>query len=63
MGEGGNMANEISCVFYGADQGYHISLNGEQVHFAKDSYECDMFIAELKGRLKIAEDNAGRASA
>lgn len=47
--------NKISWV--GIQEGYFISLNGEQAHFAKTDYERDMFIAELKGRLKIAEES------
>lgn len=39
---------ELHYEFRGDTDGYHIMLNGEQVHFTKDQYECDMFIAELK---------------
>ena len=34
-------------------KGWHIELDGERVHFAKTDYERDMFIAELKARIKI----------
>lgn len=46
----------ISWMFSGESQGYHINMDGEQIHFTKDVYERDMFISELKGRLKIAAE-------
>jgi hypothetical protein len=45
----------IHWAYKGATEGYHIYLNDEQVHFTKDTYERNMFIAELKAKLKLEE--------
>lgn len=37
------------------DQGYFVTLDGEKVHYCKTTYERDMFIAELKARLKMTD--------
>lgn len=34
---------------------YFIFMDGEQVHCTKDQYQRDMFIAELKARIKLIE--------
>lgn len=46
---------DISWNYYGATQKYHITLDGEEVHIVKTEYERDMFIAELKARIKLIE--------
>ena len=47
-------SNRIGSHYSGSSQGYHIELNGEEVHYTKDAYQRDMFIAELKARINIA---------
>lgn len=47
--------NRVTYFYKGATGGYHIELDGEQVHFTKDEYQRDMFMAELKARIKLLE--------
>lgn len=49
----------ISSYWSGRTEGWHIALDGEQVHFAKSIYERDMFIAELRARLKLLQQREG----
>jgi hypothetical protein len=54
IGEG-KVINKVSWYYSEEPKGYHILLDGEQVHFTDKEYERDMFIAELKAKIKIAE--------
>jgi len=46
---------DISWNWRGMTQMYHVTLDCEEVHSCKTPYERDMFIAELKARLKFLE--------
>jgi hypothetical protein len=39
---------------------FRVIVNNETVHVASSSYEADMFVAELKARLGIRKDAAGK---
>ena len=43
----------ITWAYFGDAKGYRIFLDGEEIHFTTSERERDMFIAELKGRLKF----------
>jgi hypothetical protein len=59
-GQQGACMPYIRYMYSGESQGYHVSMDGEQIFFTKDAYQRDMFIAELKGKLRIAAEQANQ---
>ena len=47
----------IYWVYSGQTKGFHIQMAGEQIYFARDERDRDMFIAELKGRLLLNQSS------
>lgn len=45
----------ISWYFSGATNNYHVTMEHEEVFSTPDPYQRDMFIAELKARIKLIE--------
>jgi len=50
------MKPEITWMYDGKDNGYWVLLDGKRVHYTPDKYQCDLFAAELRGRLKMNEE-------
>lgn len=47
---------KLDITWIGTKDGYFIKMNGEQIHYSKTIYDRDMFMAELKGKLFIAQN-------
>jgi hypothetical protein len=50
--------SRVGYHFSGATKGYHISLDGKEVHFTQEVYQRDMFMAELNAKLNTMSFNS-----
>jgi hypothetical protein len=48
---------KISSIWNGESKGWIITMDGDKVHFTRDEYQKDMFIAELKAKIKLMQED------
>ena len=53
---------KITWMFDGKENGYYVLMDGQRIYFTHDSRDCDLFAAELTGRLKMAANRMERSA-